>query len=491
MTELGRTIGWESGEPWGNGRAGRGLPPVDHRQVVLKDFRRACSQRRELRANGGLTLQNAGRISIEVSYPGPDSTDIGFGGGREIPVASQPIPLPVRKDGLGPSGQEAEVNLAQEDKVVGAKSGKRRRGRLPNVLAVAGILGLASLPLAACVPIEARAEDKNTMPDEPAKEPTTPDDVFNYDFQVPEATEPDAPGERDGGRSSFGDVFRQPPVTSEPNGDLEQPTQAEGATGGVSVEEEQVVVSTQAAEEEAENPQEDRGAEQTVEQEEPEEDPLDGVPDKSELKLKNDVQDLSLSCESSAAGTIAEQLLGAAPDGYGSWEEYFYMNMPKDRNPHNGFRGRQDGNMSPCCEDYGVYGEVMVKMFQELGLDAEVIYSESDDEAYRRLVEKISQGYYPMVWMVGPVGMNSQPVYEVDPRTGEQFVLHFGQHVLVPHGYEVIDRVNGKYRILVSDPYTNRSTWVDVIDKWGVFRWMTVIVRNWLEPEADSMKGLD
>ena len=86
--------------------------------------------------------------------------------------------------------------------------------------------------------------------------------------------------------------------------------------------------------------------------------------------------------------------------------------------------------------------------------------------------------------MIGPVGMNSQPEYKIDLRTGERYVYHFGQHTWVVRGYRETEE---GIEFLINDPFQHPSDsyWVSEIPKWEVFNQMAVVVNKPIKPDEN------
>jgi len=210
------------------------------------------------------------------------------------------------------------------------------------------------------------------------------------------------------------------------------------------------------------------------------------------LDIPTDQQNYSLSCELSAAGMILEKFLGDPPENFRCWEDYLVHIVPRDCNPHLGFVGDIDGEMSTSCDasaglGYGTYAEVVAKLINKIGVETEtgINASVSYNGGYGELVKELDKGNPIIVWMIGPVGMNSKPIYTTDKRTGEQYVKHIAQHVLVVGGYVIGE--DGSLELIVNDPWGAAQYNIDSIPKWDVFNQMAVVVNKPVKPD-ENMK---
>ena len=187
------------------------------------------------------------------------------------------------------------------------------------------------------------------------------------------------------------------------------------------------------------------------------------------IPVPTDTQNYSLSCESSAAAMIAAHFLGGTPD---EWEEYFVNNMPKDCNPHEGFRGEINGIISVKCYPpygYGVYAEPLKDLFERIGLKAEVRYRMTYDE----LAEEVKKGHPVIVWISWKDKSKYPVIYEKDSN-GNEYKLVFGEHVVVVVGVVVVGR--GEYRFIVNDPLTGSRYPLRKLPRWEDFDNMALVV---------------
>lgn len=185
------------------------------------------------------------------------------------------------------------------------------------------------------------------------------------------------------------------------------------------------------------------------------------------LNIPPDAQDLSLSCESSAAKMAAQYFKPTPPEGFTDWEWYFIKTIPRHCNPHRGYRGKIDGTMSLSCRDpegYGTYAEPIAKALNKVGIPARVEYGVD----YRRIAKEVRRGHPVIVWVSN---RHDEPVREVDPETLTEYVLLLGEHVWLVVG---VSADNTSF--LVNDPSGGLQYWVKRFPRWEVFRGMSVIV---------------
>lgn len=189
------------------------------------------------------------------------------------------------------------------------------------------------------------------------------------------------------------------------------------------------------------------------------------------LPVPIDAQDLSLSCESSAAAMVARYFQPSPPEGFSNWEEYFIGVIPRHCNPHRGFRGSISGSLSTSCNaeaglGYGVYAEPVAAALQQTGIPARVEYG----VGYDWVAEQIRNGRPVIVWISGK---NAPSEYETDPETGQEYVLLLGEHAWTVIG---VDGEGANRRFLINDPWRGRQYWVRGFPRWDVFGNMSVVV---------------
>jgi LysM repeat protein len=187
------------------------------------------------------------------------------------------------------------------------------------------------------------------------------------------------------------------------------------------------------------------------------------------LSVPIDAQDFSLSCESSASAMVATYFKPEPPEGFNNWEEYFVKTIPLDCNPHKGFRGKIDGYLSTRCEPpngYGVYAEPVATALNNAGIQASVEYGVD----YLRVAQAVRSGYPVIVWVSNK---KAEPEYEIDPETGEKYLLLLGEHVWVVTGVSADNK-----SFLINDPWRGRQFWCQSFPRWEEFGGMRVIVKG-------------
>lgn len=178
------------------------------------------------------------------------------------------------------------------------------------------------------------------------------------------------------------------------------------------------------------------------------------------LDVLEDTQDTLVSCEASAVGMAAE-LFGRPPDGYETWEEYLISNVPSDPNPNLGFRGDVRGGSQNVDEAYGVYPLPLARALDEAGVPSKVL----ENSSYEEVADYIRRGFPVVVWISGD--MDAKVERWVDPRTGEEVPLLYGEHAWTVVGVSADNR-----RFLVHEPYPGQggSFWVNRNGR-GFVRW--------------------
>jgi uncharacterized protein YvpB len=174
------------------------------------------------------------------------------------------------------------------------------------------------------------------------------------------------------------------------------------------------------------------------------------------LDIPRDNQDHNLSCEASASGMVAAYFIPQIPGDYDTWEEYFVDVIPRNCNPHLGFRGFIDGNPSISCEKgygYGVYAEPVAAALNKAGISARVVYGMS----YEDVVEAIKNNHPVMVWISRCL---AKPICE------ETSCLIYCEHVWLVTG---VKGEPGDYVFRVNDPKFGRQYWVYAFPRWDEF----------------------
>jgi uncharacterized protein YvpB len=182
------------------------------------------------------------------------------------------------------------------------------------------------------------------------------------------------------------------------------------------------------------------------------------------IPVPTDRQNYSLSCESSAAAMIASYFLGGPPN---KWEEYFVKNIPRDCNPHEGFRGEINGIISVKCDSpygYGVYAEPLKDLFERIGLEAKVRYGMTYDE----LAKEVKEGHPVIVWISRKDKSRYPVIHEKDPN-GTEYNLVFGEHAVVVVGI-------GNNGFIVNDPSNGSQYSLRELPRWKDFGNMALVV---------------
>jgi len=185
------------------------------------------------------------------------------------------------------------------------------------------------------------------------------------------------------------------------------------------------------------------------------------------LNIPPDAQDLSLSCESSAAKMAAQYFKPTPPAGFTDWEWYFIKTIPRHCNPHRGYRGKIDGTVSLSCEDpdgYGTYAEPIAEALNKAGIPATIEYGVD----YQRIADEVRRNRPVLVWVSGRA---DAPIREFDPETKAEYVLLLGEHVWVVIG---VSADNASF--LVNDPAGGLQYWTHRFPRWDVFHGMSVVV---------------
>lgn len=145
------------------------------------------------------------------------------------------------------------------------------------------------------------------------------------------------------------------------------------------------------------------------------------LPGSARLPVAAQKQGHNLSCESSAA-SMAAQYQGV-PLGEGE----ILAALPRDPNPHLGFRGSVDGQPGGL-EDYGVYAGPVLEVLKRHGLDARPV-----EDGLAGIKDALARGNPVVAWIT----YNCQPG---NPTTiavaGQAVTLVAYQHAVVVTGYD-------------------------------------------------------
>lgn len=159
-------------------------------------------------------------------------------------------------------------------------------------------------------------------------------------------------------------------------------------------------------------------------------------------------QERPLSCEFAAMRMVLATLLGRAPT-----EDEVMSCVPRDANPHFGFRGdpggrnrNADGSIN--WENYGVYAPAVASALNAcfLGPNGKFEAIAATGVTYSEVADSILHGYPVIVWVA-----TGQPE-TVGLHTPEgEITLVAGEHVWVVYGYHA----NNTFDVL--DPYPVKS----------------------------------
>jgi uncharacterized protein YvpB len=169
-------------------------------------------------------------------------------------------------------------------------------------------------------------------------------------------------------------------------------------------------------------------------------------------------QKYNLSCEYAAAYAVTKFW------GNPITENEFLREVPRNPNPHVGFRGNIMGPIGGLT-DYGVYAEPMVPLIEANGYNATVFYGGVD-----RLKANLRAGNPVVVWLT--TGRNIYRKIYTYTYAGELFKLVPGEHAIVAYGYDsgglqIMDVGNGQYY------YTD---WTSFLRRWGYFDQMSLVI---------------
>jgi uncharacterized protein YvpB len=169
-------------------------------------------------------------------------------------------------------------------------------------------------------------------------------------------------------------------------------------------------------------------------------------------------QKYNLSCEYAAAYAVTKFW------GDPITENEFLRAVPRNPNPHVGFRGNIMGPIGGLT-DYGIYAEPLVPVIEANGYDATVFYGGVD-----RLKANLRAGNPVVVWLT--TGRNVYRKVYTYTYAGQSFKLVPGEHAVVAYGYDsgglqVMDVGNGQYY------YTD---WTSFLRRWGYFDQMSLVI---------------
>lgn len=169
-------------------------------------------------------------------------------------------------------------------------------------------------------------------------------------------------------------------------------------------------------------------------------------PPEVRLSVARQQQSHNLSCESSAASMAAQY------HGVPLSEADVLAALPRDANPHRGFRGNVDGPTG-SIDDYGVYAGPVMAVLNDRGLQARAVNGGLDG-----IKAAIARGNPVIAW----VTYNCQPSTPTEVTIdGEAVTLVPYQHVVVVTGYD--DRPEGG-GIWANDPVDGQEDFYSLAD---------------------------
>ncbi len=149
--------------------------------------------------------------------------------------------------------------------------------------------------------------------------------------------------------------------------------------------------------------------------------PGDGVlPPEARLLVTRQVQGHSLSCESSASSMAAQY------QGVLLTEEEILAALPRNDNPHLGFRGNVDGPYG-STDDYGVYADPVMQVLNSRGLIVTLV-----DGGLDGIKAAITRGNPVVAWVSYNCSVQTPIVTTIG---GQQVTLVPYQHAIVVTGY--------------------------------------------------------
>ncbi len=160
-------------------------------------------------------------------------------------------------------------------------------------------------------------------------------------------------------------------------------------------------------------------------------------------------------------------------------EAEFINNIPRNNNPHLGFRGYIDGSWGGTY-DYGIYAEPIARFLATRGVNTKLLWN-----GIEALKEEIALGRPVVVWINGLMWGNGQPFQS--SQSGQSFQLMPYEHAMAVYGYDE----NGVY---VADPGFGSHdyySWAVFLPSWGYLGNMAMSVWPADKPAAaDEQTGI-
>lgn len=161
------------------------------------------------------------------------------------------------------------------------------------------------------------------------------------------------------------------------------------------------------------------------------EDPEAGLPAEQRLSVPRQQQSHNLSCESSAASMAATYL------GVPLSEAEVLAALPRNANPHLGFRGSVDGPTG-SIEDYGVYAGPIQNVLSERGLRAELV-----QDGLPGIRDALARGNPVIAWIT----------YDCQPGTPTTLTVDGQPVTLVPYQHAVVITGYNSEGVWANDPW--------------------------------------
>jgi len=160
-----------------------------------------------------------------------------------------------------------------------------------------------------------------------------------------------------------------------------------------------------------------------------------GLPPEAQLAVARQVQSHSLSCESSASSMAAQY------QGVPLTEEAIVAALPRNDNPHLGFRGNIDGPYG-SIDDYGVYAEPVLQVLNGTGLRATLI-----DGGLDGIKAAIARGNPVVAWVT----------YNCSVQTPSVTMIGDQEVTLVPYQHAVVVTGYNGSGVWANDPYDGQE----------------------------------
>lgn len=168
----------------------------------------------------------------------------------------------------------------------------------------------------------------------------------------------------------------------------------------------------------------------------------DRLPAEARLEVARQRQSHSLSCESSAASMVAQY------HGVDLSEADVLAALPRNANPHLGFRGNVDGPTGGI-EDYGVYAGPILNILNGQGLKAKAV------EGGREGIKAAIAGGNPVIAWV---------TYNCLPNTPTRTTIAGATVTLVPNQHVVVVTGYNEDGVWANDPWDGQEDFYPYAD---------------------------